>query len=248
MVRMPMHHSTVVLLSGGLDSATCLAIACAQAKPAGHRVYSLSFDYNQRHRCELAAAERIAAHNSVDKHVTIPIDLSLFGGSALTDSSIAVPKHDSVEDLEQEIPATYVPARNLVFLSLATAYAESVGATELMIGVNAIDYSGYPDCRPAFIEAFSQAANLATKQAVEGDSFVIRTPLAEKSKAEIIRIGLAHNVDYSMTVSCYDPDEQGKACGRCDSCLLRAKGFRDAGVADPTQYQSGVTSPGALGR
>lgn len=217
----------VVLLSGGLDSATVLALA----RREGRVCHCLSFDYGQRHRHELEAARRVAASQGVEAPVVMPLNLRLFGGSALTDD-ILVPRAGR----SKGIPVTYVPARNLVFLSLATGLAEVVGATEVWIGVNAIDYSGYPDCRPAFIEAFEKAANLGTKVGVSGAPTRVRAPLITLSKAEIIRQGAALGVDYALTHSCYDPDEQGRACGRCDSCVLRRRGFEGAGLPDPTVY------------
>ena len=219
----------VVLLSGGLDSATVLAMAQAE----GYACYSMSFDYGQRHRAELAAAERIARHAEVVEHKVIGLDLDGMGGSALTDATIAVP-----ETPQEGIPVTYVPARNTVFLSLALAWAEVLQAQDIFIGVNAVDYSGYPDCRPEFIEAFERLANLATKAGVEGRKTRIHAPLIDLSKAEIIQAGRALGVDYSLTVSCYNPSPEGHACGRCDSCRLRAEGFAVAGVDDPTSYVS----------
>lgn len=219
----------VVLLSGGLDSATVLAIAQAD----GYRVHAISFRYGQRHRVELERAEQIAKQAKVAAHVTIDIDLAKFGGSALT-SSIAVPKHDSAEQIGSEIPVTYVPARNTVFLSLALAYAESIGASDIFLGVNALDYSGYPDCRPEYIAAFERLANLATKAGVEGRApFRIHTPLIELSKSQIIAMGLKLGVDYAMTSSCYDPGADGTPCQHCDSCLLRMRGFSQNGMTDP---------------
>ncbi|WP_171016256.1 7-cyano-7-deazaguanine synthase QueC [Pseudomonas sp. F(2018)] len=217
----------VVLLSGGLDSATILA----QAKAAGFACYSMSFDYGQRHRAELQAAERVAAQLGVVEHKVIGLNLNGIGGSALTDSSIAVP-----EEPTEGIPITYVPARNTVFLSLALGWAEVLGAHDIFIGVNAVDYSGYPDCRPEFISAFERVANLATREGVEGSGFRIQAPLQNLSKAQIVQIGLQHGVDYGLTVSCYQADDDGRACGKCDSCRLRAAGFTAAGVADPTRY------------
>ena len=217
----------VVLLSGGLDSATILA----QAKAAGFACYSMSFDYGQRHRVELQAAERVAAQLGVIEHKVIGLNLNGIGGSALTDSSIAVP-----EEPTEGIPITYVPARNTVFLSLALGWAEVLGAHDIFIGVNAVDYSGYPDCRPEFIAAFERVANLATREGVEGSGFRIQAPLQSLSKAQIVEIGLQHGVDYGLTVSCYQADGDGRACGKCDSCRLRAAGFIAAGVADPTRY------------
>ena len=217
----------VVLLSGGLDSATILA----QAKAAGFACYSMSFDYGQRHRAELQAAERVAQQMGVVEHKVIGLNLNGIGGSALTDSSIAVPEAPT-----EGIPVTYVPARNAVFLSLALGWAEVLGARNIFIGVNAVDYSGYPDCRPEFIEAFERVANLATREGVEGRGFRIQAPLQNLSKAQIVQIGVQHGVDYGLTVSCYQADDDGRACGKCDSCRLRAAGFAAAGVADPTRY------------
>ncbi|MAT65690.1 MAG: 7-cyano-7-deazaguanine synthase QueC [Gammaproteobacteria bacterium] len=227
MVQSGTHSKAVVLLSGGLDSATVLAIARAQ----GYACHALSLDYGQRHAAELAAAVRIVQAQGVAEHRVVRLDLSQFGGSALTDPDIPVP-----ETASAGIPATYVPARNTVFLSLALGWAEVLGARDLFIGVNAVDYSGYPDCRPEYIEAFGRLANLATRAGVEGDHFHVRAPLLEWSKARIIQEGLRLGVDYSLTVSCYAADEQGRACGRCDSCRLRAAGFAAAGVPDPTRY------------
>jgi 7-cyano-7-deazaguanine synthase len=217
----------VVLLSGGLDSATLLAIARAE----GRECYALSFDYGQRHRVELEAAARVATALGAREHRTMRIDFAGIGGSALTDPAIAVP-----EEAAPGIPVTYVPARNTVFLALALGWAEVLGAREIHVGVNAVDYSGYPDCRPEFIAAFERLAKLATKAGVEGGSLVIRAPLIELSKAEIIARGGALGVDYALTVSCYQPDRAGRACGRCDSCRLRRAGFAAAGVGDPTVY------------
>jgi 7-cyano-7-deazaguanine synthase len=218
----------IVLLSGGLDSATTLAVA----KNEGFECFALSFDYGQRHAAELAAATEVARRAGVTEHRMIPVDLSAFGGSALTDVSIAVPEHPS-----EGIPVTYVPARNTVFLSLALAWAETLDVRDIFIGVNAVDYSGYPDCRPAFIVAFENLANLGTKAGVEGDWYHIHAPLIELSKAEIVELGNSLGVDYAITVSCYQPDDEGGACGRCDSCRLRAQGFENAGVEDPTRYR-----------
>lgn len=224
--------SAIVLLSGGLDSATTAAIAKSQ----GFDLYALSIDYGQRHCFELEAARRVAQSQGVRRHVTLKIDLTQFGASALT-ADIDVPKDRSEAEMGSGIPITYVPARNTVFLSLALAYAEASGAADLFVGVNAVDYSGYPDCRPEYIAAFEQMANLATKAGVEGPlRFRIHTPLIDLTKAEIIRRGLALGVDYSLTHSCYDPDSAGRSCGHCDSCLLRLKGFHDAGVPDPARY------------
>lgn len=219
----------VVLVSGGLDSATCLAIARAQ----GHACHALSFAYGQRHAAELAAARRVAAALGAVQHRVMTIDLAAFGGSALTDASIAVPETPSTG-----IPVTYVPARNTIFLAMALAWSEVLGAHDIYIGVNAVDYSGYPDCRPAFIEAFEHMANVATRAGVEdAERLRIRAPLVALSKADIIRRGLDLGVDYSLTVSCYQADAEGLACGRCDSCRLRREGFMAAGVADPTPYR-----------
>lgn len=225
--------NAVVLLSGGLDSATCLAIARA----AGFDCHALSFDYGQRHDVELESARKVAAALGAREHKIARIDLRLFGGSALTDD-IAVPKGRSVEDMAGEIPVTYVPARNTIFLSYALAYAEVREANHIFIGVNAVDYSGYPDCRPEYIAAFQAMANLATRRWVAGpERLVIETPLINLTKAEIIRRGLELGVDYGLTVSCYDPDETGAACGECDSCQLRRRGFETAGAPDPTRYR-----------
>lgn len=229
-----MTHPTpaIVLLSGGLDSATVLA----EAVRAGHAVHALSFDYGQRHRCELEAAAQVAEHLGAVQHRVFPLDLSAFGGSALTDAGIDVP-----EDAPGEgIPVTYVPARNTVFLSIALAWAEAIGAHDLYIGVNAVDYSGYPDCRPVFIEAFRKLANLGTRDGAEGRSFRVHAPLIDMSKADIVRRGMELGVDYGLTVSCYQPDDAGLACGRCHSCQLRREGFQAAGLPDPTRYQPGA--------
>ncbi len=221
-------RKAVVLLSGGLDSATTLALAREQ----GFACYALSLDYGQRHHAELEAARRVARAAGVVEHKIIPLDLGAFGGSALTDPDIAVPESGG-----EGIPVTYVPARNTIFLSLALGWAEVLGAWDLFIGVNAVDYSGYPDCRPEYIEAFQRLCRLATRAGVEGGAFRIQAPLIEMSKAEIIRTGLRLGVDYALTVSCYAADLAGRACGKCDSCRLRRQGFHDAGVADPTPYQ-----------
>jgi 7-cyano-7-deazaguanine synthase len=219
----------VVLLSGGLDSSTVLAIARA----AGFDAYALSFDYGQRHAHELESARRVAAALGAADHVVASIDLRVFGGSALT-SDIDVPKHRPIESMGESIPITYVPARNTIFLSFALAWSEVLGAQDIFIGVNALDYSGYPDCRPEYIEAYERMANLAVKAAVEGTSRLrIHTPLIAMSKADIIRRGLELGVDYGLTSSCYDPDEDGTPCAACDSCLLRLKGFQEAGIDDP---------------
>ncbi|CAM5739233.1 7-cyano-7-deazaguanine synthase QueC [Streptomyces hirsutus] len=230
-----MDRPAIVLLSGGLDSTTVLAIA----KDQGFTPYALSFRYGQRHSIELEAAQRVAQVQGVARHVIADIDLRVFGGSALT-SDIEVPKHEKLEDVEEGgVPITYVPARNTIFLSFALAFAETVGASDIFTGVTAVDYSGYPDCRPEYMEAFATMANLATRAGVEGTSkMTLHSPLIALSKADIVREGLRLGVDYSLTSSCYDPDEQGRACGRCDTCLLRLKGFAEAGVKDPVQYQS----------
>ena len=219
----------VVLVSGGLDSATVLAIARDQ----GFDCYALSLAYGQRHGIELEAAKRVAKALGAHAHRVITVDLSSFGGSALTDPEIAVPETPTAG-----IPVTYVPARNTVFLSLALAWAETLDARNIFIGVNAVDYSGYPDCRPAFVKAFSALANLATRAGIEGGNFVIHTPLIDLSKAEIIRRGVALGIDYRITVSCYQPDTNGRACGKCDSCRIRREGFAAAGVPDATEYQT----------
>ncbi|WP_455210470.1 7-cyano-7-deazaguanine synthase QueC [Kaarinaea lacus] len=223
-----MNKKAVVLISGGLDSATALAIA----KDQGFDCYGLSFDYGQRHVCELTSARNVAKHAAVIEHKIIRLDLSQIGGSALTDPSIAVPNEPS-----NGIPVTYVPARNTIFLAIALGWAEVLCAQNLFIGVNAVDYSGYPDCRPEFIQAFEAMANLATKKGVQGERFSVHTPLIHMSKADIIKQGAELGVDYALTVSCYDPDERGYACGRCDSCRIRAQGFKEAGIPDPTHYQ-----------
>lgn len=220
----------VVLLSGGLDSATCLAIARDQ----GFDAHAISFRYGQRHLYELERAVRLAKDLGASSHRIVDIDLSQFGGSALTDRKIDVPKSDNVDEIGVAIPVTYVPARNTVFLSLALAFAETIGARDIFIGVNALDYSGYPDCRPQFIEAYQRMANLATKASVESDrKLSIHTPLIDLTKAQIIAQGLALGVDYSHTLSCYDPRENGVPCGHCDACLLRAKGFAENEINDP---------------
>ena len=218
----------VVLLSGGLDSVTALAIA----KEQGFTCYTLSFDYGQRHSTELLAAEKLSKSMAAVEHKIIPIDLRSIGGSALTDNDIAVP-----EDHQAGIPITYVPARNTVFLSIALAWAEVLQAQAIFVGVNAVDYSGYPDCRPEYINAFETLANLATKAGVEGQKLSIHAPLIEMTKAEIIQHGSKLGIDYSQTVSCYQADTEGRACGRCDSCRFRQQGFEQAGIKDPTRYQ-----------
>jgi 7-cyano-7-deazaguanine synthase len=220
----------VILVSGGLDSTTVLAMARSQ----GFDCYTLSFDYGQRHRAELAAAARVSAALGDVEHKVVTLNLDSIGGSALTDLAIAVP-----EEATEGIPVTYVPARNTVFLAIALGWAEVLGANDIFIGVNAVDYSGYPDCRPEFIAAFEAVANLATKAGVEGQRLTVHAPLIEMTKAEIIRAGVALGVDYGLTVSCYQATTEGLACGRCDSCRLRRQGFIDAGVADPTRYAEG---------
>jgi 7-cyano-7-deazaguanine synthase len=221
-------RSAVVLLSGGLDSATTLALAREQ----GYRCYALTLDYGQRHHAELAAARRVAQHLGAIEQKVVRLDLTAIGGSALTDHRIEVPEQPG-----EGIPVTYVPARNTVFLSLALGWAEVLGCWDLFVGVNAVDYSGYPDCRPEFIEAFQRLCRLATRAGVQGGEFAIHTPLIDLGKAEIIRTGERLGVKYEMTVSCYAADEQGRACGKCDSCRLRRRGFLEAGVPDPTRYQ-----------
>ncbi len=221
----------VVLLSGGLDSATTLAIA----RTEGFETYALSFRYGQRHAQELAAAERVAKSLGVTEHRIAEIDLRLFGGSALT-AEIEVPKNRAAAEMSRGIPVTYVPARNTIFLSYALAWSEVLATSEIFIGVNAVDYSGYPDCRPEFIRAFEQLADLATKAGVEGARYQVHTPLINLTKAEIIRRGISLGVDYGQTHSCYDPVPDGRACGACDSCQLRLQGFREAGLADPIAY------------
>jgi len=231
-----MKKSAVILLSGGLDSATVAAVA----REEGFVLYALSVDYGQRHRFELEAARRVARAMGVKRHEVLSVDLSRFGGSALTDA-IDVPKDRRVGQTEEEIPVTYVPARNTVLLSLALAYAEVIGAADIFIGVNAVDYSGYPDCRPQYLEAFQRLAGLATKAGVEGWlEFRVHAPLLHLAKAQIIRRGTELGVDYALTHSCYDPDAEGRGCGRCDACLLRLKGFAEAGFEDPLEYQGGV--------
>lgn len=220
----------VVLLSGGLDSATVLAMARAE----GYVCYALGFDYGQRHSSELMAAQRVAADLDAREHKVVKLDLRAIGGSALTDDSIAVPEEET-----GGIPVTYVPARNTVFLSIALGWAEVLGAQDIFVGVNAVDYSGYPDCRPEYVEAFERMANLATRAGVEGHKLHIRAPLMEMTKADIVRRGTELGVDYSLTVSCYQAQADGAACGRCDSCRLRAAGFAEAGLADPTVYAAG---------
>lgn len=226
------NQKAVVLLSGGLDSATVLAIARNQ----GYDCYALSLDYGQRHATELNAAQKVAQQMKAVQHRILQLDLRQFGGSALTDDSIDVPITES-----DDIPVTYVPARNTIFLSLALAWAETLNARKLFVGVNAVDYSGYPDCRPEYIESFENMANLATKAGVEGDRFSIEAPLISMTKAQIIRLGTELGVDYAQTISCYQVDADGAACGACDSCRLRRQGFIDAGVPDATHYQGKTT-------
>lgn len=228
---MNVRPKAVVLLSGGLDSSTVVAIA----ESRGFEIHALSFSYGQRHSQELAAARKVAEASNVVRHEIAEIDLRVFGGSALTED-IAVPKHRSVDEISTGIPNTYVPARNTIFLSFALAYAEVVGSKDIFLGVNALDYSGYPDCRPEYIEAFQALAVLATKAGVEGHGLTIHAPLIEMTKADIIRTGVELGVDYSITLSCYDPSDEGHACGACDACLLRLKGFREAGLEDPAPY------------
>ncbi|HUY19974.1 MAG TPA: 7-cyano-7-deazaguanine synthase QueC [Candidatus Binataceae bacterium] len=224
----------VVLLSGGIDSTTTLAIA----RRDGFEPCALTFRYGQRHQLEVEAARRIAERMGAARHVIVEIDLRVFGGSALT-ADIAVPKDRPLDEIAHAIPVTYVPARNTIFLSFALAYAEVLGANDIFIGVNALDYSGYPDCRPEYIQAYERMANLATKAGVEGQRLTIHTPLISLSKADIIRAGAALGVDYSLTISCYDPSATGESCGRCDSCRLRLKGFAEAGQRDPVRYRRG---------
>ncbi|MCF6216772.1 MAG: 7-cyano-7-deazaguanine synthase QueC [Emcibacter sp.] len=231
--NMTQNKKAVLLLSGGLDSTTCAAIA----KTQGFDVVGLSFDYGQRHTIELKAAARVAKVMGLTHHVTAKIDLRIFGGSALT-ADIDVPKSRSGTEITSDIPVTYVPARNTIFLSFALAFAETQGARDIFIGVNALDFSGYPDCRPDYIKAYEVMANLATKSGVEGGGDLkIHTPLIDMTKADIVRKGLELGVDYSLTTSCYDPDENGLSCGQCDACHLRLKGFREAGHSDPVAYQ-----------
>jgi 7-cyano-7-deazaguanine synthase len=222
----------VVLASGGLDSSTTLALA----KNEGFDIYALSFDYGQRHRCELEAAARVAKSLGIRHHLIAKIDLRVFGGSALT-ADIDVPKDRDSRTISSEIPITYVPARNTIFLSFALGWCEVLGAQDIFIGVNAVDYSGYPDCRPEFLQAFEGLANLATKAGVEGTKYRIHAPLLYMSKAQIIKAGVAAGVDFSLTHSCYDPTPDGLACGACDSCILRRRGFEEAGIPDPTRYR-----------
>ncbi|MDA9007647.1 7-cyano-7-deazaguanine synthase QueC [Porticoccaceae bacterium] len=224
-----MTQKAVILVSGGLDSSTVLAMA----KQQGFDCYTLSFDYGQRHRSELFAAAKVSEAMQVEAHKVVSLDLGTIGGSALTDTNIDVPEYETTG-----IPVTYVPARNTVFLSIALGWAEVLGANDIFVGVNAVDYSGYPDCRPDYINAFEQMANLATKAGVEGNKLTVHAPLIDMTKGQIIQVGLKIGVDYSVTVSCYQADEQGAACGVCDSCRLRKQGFIDAGIKDPTRYKN----------
>jgi len=226
-----MSSKAVILLSGGLDSATVLAIAKSQ----GYELYALTFSYGQRHDVEVEQAKKIASELQVKHHQIIYIDLKVFGGSSLT-ADINVPKNRNADEIEHGIPITYVPARNTIFLSYALAYAEVLNAEAIFIGVNAVDYSGYPDCRPEYIEAFNKVSALGTKQGVEGKAIQILTPIISLTKSQIIQRGIALGLDYSKTHSCYDPDKSGRACGKCDSCLLRKQGFQKAGITDPTIY------------
>ena len=230
------NKKAVVLVSGGLDSATVLAIAVEQE----YQCYALTFDYGQRHRIELESSKRVVAvEKSVVAHRIVNLDVGWMGGSALTDEHLSVPQSgsDTDPDKEENIPLTYVPARNTIFLSIALGWAEVIGAQDIFIGANAVDYSGYPDCRPAFIEAFARLANLATREGVQGNAFHIHAPLIDLGKAGIIKQGVLLGVDYSLTVSCYDPDENGVACGKCDACYLRNRGFLEAGIKDPANYR-----------
>ena len=224
-----MTKKAVILVSGGLDSSTVLAMA----KQQGFDCYTLSFDYGQRHRSELIAAAKVSEAMQVEAHKVVSLDLGTIGGSALTDTNIDVPEYETTG-----IPVTYVPARNTVFLSIALGWAEVLGANDIFVGVNAVDYSGYPDCRPDYINAFEQMANLATKAGVEGNKLTVHAPLIDMTKGQIIQAGTKIGVDYSVTVSCYQADEQGAACGVCDSCRLRKQGFIDAGIKDPTRYKN----------
>lgn len=224
-----MSKKAVILVSGGLDSTTVLSMALDQ----GYECYTLSFDYGQRHRSELEAGQRVSSNMGVAEHKVVKLDLGTIGGSALTDTAIDVPEHETTG-----IPVTYVPARNTVFLSIALGWAEVLGANDIFLGVNAVDYSGYPDCRPAYIDAFAAMANLATKAAVEGQKLEVHAPLINMTKGEIVQAGLDLGVDYSQTVSCYQASLEGLACGKCDSCRLRQQGFVEAGVKDPTRYQN----------
>jgi 7-cyano-7-deazaguanine synthase len=239
-VKLSEGRKAVVLLSGGLDSTTTLAIARSE----GYEVYALTFRYGQRHEFEIEAARRVSAEFRVAKHIVAEIDLRSFGGSALT-SNMEVPKGRALDEMALGIPITYVPARNTIFLSFALAWAEVLDTSDIFIGVNSIDYSGYPDCRPEYIEAYQKMANLATKAGVEGrQQLKIHTPLIRLSKVEIIRRGLQIGVDYGLTSTCYDPSADGEACGQCDACLLRLKGFEEAGIKDPARYRTNVKAAG----
>lgn len=230
-------RKAIVLLSGGLDSSTVLAIAQRE----GFECYAMSFCYGQRHQHELTAAQQIALKNGVTRHVTVQIDLRTFGGSALTDQDIAVPKSRGLDEVSADIPVTYVPARNTIFLSFALAWAETLDSSDIFIGVNAVDYSGYPDCRPEYIEAYQTMANFATRAGVQaGHKLKIHTPLIRMTKAEIIKTGLDLGVDYSITSTCYDPSPSGEACGACDACQLRLRGFAENGVDDPAPYVASI--------
>ena len=226
-------EKAIVLLSGGIDSTTTFAVA----KKQGYQVFALSFKYGQRHEIELDAAKQIAINFHVKKHLILDLNLRTIGGSALT-ANLDIPKNRSFDNGKKNIPITYVPARNIIFLSYALAYAESLGARDIFIGANAVDYSGYPDCRGKFFKSFSKMANIGTKAGSKGERFVINTPLLKLKKSDIIKKGLNLGVDYSLTMSCYDPDENGYACGLCDSCLFRKKGFKEAGVLDPIKYRN----------
>ncbi len=228
-----MNEKAIILLSGGLDSTT----VCAVAKSRERDVFALTIDYNQRNVWEINAAKQVARSMEVKEHIVLPINLRLFGGSSLTDSRIDVDKNVSLENIGKDIPSSYVPARNTIFLSLALAYAETRGASEIWIGVNSLDYSGYPDCRPEYINAFARMAQLATKAGTEGRTFTIITPLLRLTKGEIIKLGLSLGVDYSITRTCYDLDDRGLACGQCEACRLRKNGFVEAGAPDPTPYR-----------
>jgi 7-cyano-7-deazaguanine synthase len=223
----------VVLLSGGLDSSTTLAVANSQ----GFELYALTFRYGQRHHLEIEAAKQIARQFKVAEHKIFEVGLDRFGGSALT-AEIDIPKDRGLEDISRDIPITYVPARNIIFLSLALAWSEVLGCSDIFIGINVLDYSGYPDCRPEFIEAFEKMANLGTKAGIEGQGFKFHTPLINLNKAQIIKMGLELGVNFELTSTCYDPSSQGEACGKCDACLLRLKGFSEAGIKDPGKYKS----------
>lgn len=235
---MRLEKKAVVLLSGGMDSTTTLALSIRD----GFRAYTLSFRYGQCHEFELSAARKIAKRAGVARHIIYDIDLRIFGGSALTTSAMKIPHNRTTAEMGSGIPATYVPARNTIFLSLALAWAEVLEASDIFLGVNALDYSGYPDCRPEYIDAYQSLANLATKASVEGEGpITIHTPLIRLTKAQIIHTGLELGVDYKLTHSCYDPDQEGRACGTCDACKLRLKGFAECGVSDPASYQKGIS-------